>query len=311
MTDRERWTIYPLLVLSIGMQVRDKLVPAKTIRAQSIHCQALTIDNGDKSPRILASANGTVQVLGADNKARVVLGIAPNHAGVVDVRGADGQRRAALLVDEGQQIGSLATFGPDGERRVVVAAGEGGGGLITVHGPVGRQLVALGMGKPLAGLVTSPAAANADEAQPAAEVPPPPLGGQLALFSDEGKPQWLLTHDERGAGRALAFDEQGHLYLVLMATLNVTPGPPGRAQPAAGAPPATEPADAPSDPAAQPGNPADPPAAGESAVPSPDDPATEPPASESSSTEPPANESSRPTAPPRPAPSEAGEAARP
>ena len=309
MTDRERWTIYPLLVLSIGMQVRDKLVPAKTIRAQSIHCQALTIDNGDKSPRILASANGTVQVLGADNKARVVLGIAPNHAGVVDVRGADGQRRAALLVDEGQQIGSLATFGPDGERRVVVAAGEGGGGLITVHGPVGRQLVALGMGKPLAGLVTSPAAANADEAQPDAEVPPPPLGGQLALFSDEGKPQWLLTHDERGAGRALAFDEQGHLYLVLMATLNVTPGPPGRAQPAADAPPTAEPADpadAPSDPAAQPGNPAEPPAAGESAVPSPDEPATEPPA-----TEPPANESSRPAAPPRPEPSEAGDAARP
>lgn len=289
MTDRERWTIYPLLVLSIGMQVRDKLIPPKSIRTQSIHCQALTIGDDDKTPRILASANGTVQVLGADNKARVVLGVAANNAGVVDVHGADGERRAAMMVDESQQIGSMATFASDGEPRVVIAAGEGGGGIVTVHGPGGRQLVALGMGKPLGGLVTSPAAASVEEAQPAAEVPPPPLGGQLALFSADGKPQWLLTHDERGSGRALAFDDRGHLYLVLMATLNVTPGPPGRAQPATDAPPAAEP-----------GDPAGAPATGE-AAPATDEPAAEPPAAEP----PPAAAPSAPNA------SEAGDSARP
>ena len=292
MTDRERWTIYPLLVLSIGMQVRDKLIPPTTIRTQSIHCQALTIGNGDKTPRILASANGTVQVLGADNKPRVVLGIAPNNAGVVDVRGSGGQRQAAMMVDEAQHVGSMATFAADGKPRVFIAAGEGAGGLITVHGPGGREIVALGMGKPLGGIVASPVAGNEEEAQTTGEVPPP-MGGQLALFSDEGKPQWLLTHDERGSGRALAFDDRGHLYLVLMATLNVTPGPPGRAQPAT-----------------EPSNPASAPATGE-AAPATDKPATEPPAAGPPSTEPPPTEAPPAVAPSAPSASEAGDSARP
>lgn len=334
MTDRERWTIYPLLALSIGMQMRDKLLPSAVFHAPAIHCQALTIGDGDKTPRIVASANGTVQVLGADNKARVVLGIAPNHAGVVDVRGADGPRRAAMLVDEAQQIGSFATFGSNGHPRVVIAAVDGAGvidvcssegqrratlsvdeaqqvgristfgadghprviiaavddgGIVTTAGPGDHKLVELGIGKPWAGLVTPPAAATDDAAEPAPVSPPQPIGGQLVLFSAEGKPQWLLTHDERGSGRALAFDEQGHLYLVLMATLNVTPGPPGRTPPAADAPRAAEPSEP-------------------STTASPSDAA---PATDKPDAEPPANEPPPETAPQASSASAAGASARP
>jgi hypothetical protein len=264
MTDRERWTIYPLLLMSIGMQLRDKVFPSAVFKARAIHCQTLTVGDNANAPRVAVSPNGIVQLfgedkkprmmlgtaenkgimqlLGDDKKPRVVLGVAANDAGVVDVHGADGERRAAMMVDESQQIGSLATFAADGEPRVVIAAGQGAGGIVTIHGPGGRQIAALGMGKPLGGLSTpSTPKTEGEEGQPAENVPPPALGGQLALFSADGKPQWLLTHDERGSGRALAFDDRGHLYLVLMATLNVTPGPPGQAQP--GAPPATEGAD--------------------------------------------------------------------
>lgn len=316
MTDRERWTIYPLLVLSIGMQMRDKLLPPAVFKVPAIHCQSLTVGTDvnaprlvvnpqgvvqliaeDKKPRMILSAvenKGVLQVLAADNKPRILLGTAENNAGVVDVHGADGERRVAMMVDEGQKVGSLATFGPDGQRRVVVAAGEGTSGLITIHAPGGHQLVALGMGKPLGGLVNSPAAAGADGAQPATEAPPPLLGGLLALFSAEGKPQWLLTHDERGAGRALAFDEQGHLFLVLMATLNVTPGPPGRGQPAPETPAADEPGDT-TNPADEAATDAGAPATGETA-PASDEPAAADP----------------PSAPPAtPNPSETGDSARP
>jgi hypothetical protein len=327
MTDRERWTIYPLLVLSIGMQLRDKFLPATSIRTQSLHCQSLTVGADSQAPRLVVSPQGVVQlnaedkkpriilgavenkgvlqVLAADNKPRILVGTADNNAGVVDVHGADGERRVAMLVDEGQQVGSLATFGDDGQRRVIVAAGDGGGGLVTVHGPGGHQLVALGMGKPLGGLVTSPAATNNEQEQPAAE--PPPQGGQLALFSAEGKPQWLLTHDERGAGRALAFDEQGHLFLVLMATLNVTPGPPGRSQP--GAQPAPEGSDD-RQPAPGAGSPETAPPA-EPATPPTDPPA--PPPAEPPAEAPATDPAAAPTtdAPAAPSASEAGDLARP
>ncbi|MGD9646520.1 MAG: hypothetical protein AB7U73_12465, partial [Pirellulales bacterium] len=139
--------------------------------------------------------------------------------------------RTALMVDEDQDVGSISTLGADGHPRVLIAAAENGG-VISTAGPGDHKLVELGIGKPWAGIVTPPVAQPDGEEPPAVADPAPqPVGGQLVLFSADGKPQWLMTHDERGSGRALAFDGEGRLYLVLMATLNVMHGPPGRKLP--------------------------------------------------------------------------------
>ncbi|MBX9789321.1 MAG: hypothetical protein K2Y37_10430 [Pirellulales bacterium] len=230
MTDRERWTIYPLLALSLGMQVRDKVFPVTTLRAQSIHCRSLVVDAANGKPRITASSDGILRVLGDDDKPKILLGSDQNKAGIVQVCGTSGQVRTALGVDEAQSVGTVSTFGSDGHPRVVIAAVDNSG-MISTAGPGDRRLVELGIGKPWAGLTTPQAANQANDDQPpAAETVAQPLGGQLVLLAPDGKPQWLLTHDERGSGRALAFDSEGRLHLVLTATLNVIHGPPGRTQ---------------------------------------------------------------------------------
>ena len=229
MTDRERWTIYPLLALSLGMQVRDKVFPITTVRAQSVHCRSLVVDGADGKPRITASGDGILRVLGDDERPKILLGSDQHQAGVVQVCGASGQVRAAIGVDEVQSVGTVSTLGSDGHPRVLIAAVDNSG-MISTAGPGDRKLAELGIGKPWAGLTTPQAGQADDHLPPAAETVEQPVGGQLVLLAPDGKPQWLLTHDEHGSGRALAFDGEGRLHLVLTATLNVIHGPPGRTQ---------------------------------------------------------------------------------
>jgi hypothetical protein len=55
MSERERWVVYPLLFLALGVSLRDKLLGTV---ARSIRCQELTIVDGDspdeQSERVLA-----------------------------------------------------------------------------------------------------------------------------------------------------------------------------------------------------------------------------------------------------------------
>ena len=45
MTHRERWTVYPLLFLSLGVALRDKFVP--TFEADLIRCRGVVVTGAD------------------------------------------------------------------------------------------------------------------------------------------------------------------------------------------------------------------------------------------------------------------------
>jgi|1186.fasta_scaffold336286_2 hypothetical protein len=71
MTERERWIVYPLLFLALGVALRDKFVGTTT---RSIHCQELVVEDeasGNEQPRVIAKigrfdASGRIEGLSVD-----------------------------------------------------------------------------------------------------------------------------------------------------------------------------------------------------------------------------------------------------
>jgi hypothetical protein len=54
MSERERWVVYPLLFLALGVALRDKFVGTTS---RTIHCQELVVEDeasGNEQPRIIA-----------------------------------------------------------------------------------------------------------------------------------------------------------------------------------------------------------------------------------------------------------------
>jgi hypothetical protein len=111
MTDRERWTVYPLLFLALGITVKDKLVNlvnVKFVNAERVSCNALVVtDRGGKDRVVITStpAGGLVNVdkvqcstlivTDRGGKDRVVLASTP-AGGIVSVR-SDGDFRDTRL----------------------------------------------------------------------------------------------------------------------------------------------------------------------------------------------------------------------
>jgi hypothetical protein len=75
MTDRERWTVYPLLFLSLGIAVKDKL-PPKHVDVDEVRC-------------------GRLVVTDRQHRDHVVIGTTPD-GGVVELRGERGAGTIAL-----------------------------------------------------------------------------------------------------------------------------------------------------------------------------------------------------------------------
>ncbi len=67
MTSRERWTVYPLLFLTLGLVMRDRLedqgrqtqrAPAAQVWAEELVTEELTIVNKQDQIRFVLTANG-------------------------------------------------------------------------------------------------------------------------------------------------------------------------------------------------------------------------------------------------------------
>jgi hypothetical protein len=86
MTDRERWTVYPLLFLVLGITVKDKL--ARPARFDSIRCGSLVVEDHAGKDRVLIGSNpagGIIQLNGDRDVRSVLFGYANNVAGLMYV----------------------------------------------------------------------------------------------------------------------------------------------------------------------------------------------------------------------------------
>lgn len=199
MTDRERWTVYPLLFLALGLTLRDKMFPPAP---GAIHARQLTILGEDDQPNILLRGSDkkggkpAIEVL--NGQGRILLVAGPSGAIVettgrlvareVRVIGAEGQTRLALgVAGDPQSSGRIEWY--NGQQQLQLAAGgsDGANGIVSSY----RD------GKPQFSFGSSE------------------LGTLLIARDPEGRPYLVFTCDEKGIGRGLLFDPDGNGQLLV------------------------------------------------------------------------------------------------
>jgi hypothetical protein len=103
MSDRERWIVYPLLLLTLGLALRDKFGAAKEVRAHRIICEELVVSNEEIGPQVVlesTKSGGVVRTISSDRTMQLVLGHEDNTASLFcETATADGTATRALLGD--------------------------------------------------------------------------------------------------------------------------------------------------------------------------------------------------------------------
>jgi len=95
MSDRERWTVYPLLFLTLGVALKDKIVRevnVKDVICQKVFCNALVVTDPRGGEQVAISSNdegGQVRVHGTKNRMHSWLGNTGHATGLmfIDVQG--------------------------------------------------------------------------------------------------------------------------------------------------------------------------------------------------------------------------------
>lgn len=89
MTDRERWTVYPLLFLTLGIAIKDKLVGVvnvDNVQCKSLLCNTLVVTDQERKQQVVIASDsegGFVRTYGNKNRLQVVLGNTDRLAGLI------------------------------------------------------------------------------------------------------------------------------------------------------------------------------------------------------------------------------------
>ena len=107
MTSRERWTVYPLLFLAIGLAMRpgeesQLEIQTELLSSSTIRCREILIESDD----------GTVLL----HMGRVVDG----GGGRIEVKNAAGENTVALGTRPDESLGRIEFFDPEGRLRTVL-----------------------------------------------------------------------------------------------------------------------------------------------------------------------------------------------
>ena len=110
MSTRERWIIYPLLFLTLGIAMRDKVtghigspwgqVQVAEVKARSVRCNELVVSGPNGRPVVIAGASpvngsGVVKILSANGFPQVQLG-SSDTGGIVETIGHFGRLLVSL-----------------------------------------------------------------------------------------------------------------------------------------------------------------------------------------------------------------------
>jgi hypothetical protein len=142
MSDRERWVVYPLLFLAIGMATMNtaeiqaerqmKKIETKTPEFDSIRCKELL-------------------VVGENDKPRVTLREATKQdVGLIMVYNSEGKPVTQLKADNTTGAGLVETASGNGTPQVVLSSNSHGG-AVTLFDRVGKNVVQLAPPLPQAG----------------------------------------------------------------------------------------------------------------------------------------------------------------
>jgi hypothetical protein len=123
MTTRERWIVYPLLFLALGIALRDKILPPSLIEAERIRCDRLETDE---------TACGSLTVFGRGNRELMYLGMATNGTGRLELRGVDGATAEAIGTGPSGRSGVVETLARGGIPQVQLRSTSRGGAIAVV-----------------------------------------------------------------------------------------------------------------------------------------------------------------------------------
>jgi hypothetical protein len=91
MTDRERWAVYPLLFLTLGIALKDKLIGVinvERVECASLLCKAVLVTDPGGKQQVVVSSNaegGFVRAAGNENHPTVFLGNTRHLGGLLFV----------------------------------------------------------------------------------------------------------------------------------------------------------------------------------------------------------------------------------
>jgi len=109
MSQRERWVVYPLLFLALGLALRDKLVPPKSLTAGMIWCDQLEVLGQADCHQLTvhdAAGNPRVRLTTLD------------HGGRLELDAREGQTTLVLGADDDGLRYGLFALRPGGKRLV-------------------------------------------------------------------------------------------------------------------------------------------------------------------------------------------------
>lgn len=137
MTHRERWTVYPLLFLSLGVALRDKIAP--TFEAEQIRCRAIAVTDAEGDEVLSMQGDpqgGRLAVLDAAGRQIAILG------------GGSGGAVVSRLQAEAVVCRDLAVTNPQDKRVLHLGALDDRSGFVELHDAQSDlPLVRLGRGQ--------------------------------------------------------------------------------------------------------------------------------------------------------------------
>jgi hypothetical protein len=144
MSTRERWIVYPLLLLALGAALRPKYVPPEMVA-----CHRLVIVDEENRPRIVLgmserTSEAEIQVL--DNERRPLAQMRSDsaaHSGVFQVLSREGRSLVTVRSDPASRAGLIETQTIDGELQTMLTSSDTGGEIIAYDVP-GHQAIGIG-----------------------------------------------------------------------------------------------------------------------------------------------------------------------
>jgi hypothetical protein len=167
MSTRERWVVYPLLFLTLGIALRDKVIPPAKLGNRGMRLEAATIT----TPRIRCnelqvgevvcdrvdakqSECRTMLVKNADNRPVVVVGSDnKNRAGLLETFTANGMRQVRLLSSD---VGGMVTTIERGGKLALILGDSGQNFGLFAELPGSAQLIPLTIPWPIGARPSAP-----------------------------------------------------------------------------------------------------------------------------------------------------------
>ncbi|MHB1037427.1 MAG: hypothetical protein ACYC35_21125 [Pirellulales bacterium] len=147
MTSRERWTVYPLLFLALGISLKTKVSP--TLKVPFVECEYLEVTHQLHAPLARCNQLSAAQlecqdlaVLGSGGKNRVRMGTGTNGTGRIEVYGKKDKAIVAIGSDDAGRTGAVDTMTSEGVPQVSIRSSEIGG-TVTTADTKSRKLVEL------------------------------------------------------------------------------------------------------------------------------------------------------------------------